>query len=103
MFVRGRLRILTRNSSLYLRGDPYETSDAVFGVKESLLINLGKVTAEQAKEYGVKEGSKSITYDFVLVSDDESRKLREENAMTAMKAQGRKMKLYQGLPVPDVD
>lgn len=94
---------LTRNSSLYLRGDPYETSDAVFGVKESLLISLGSVTAEQAKEYGVKEGGKSITYDFVLVSDDEARQLREDKAMAAMKAQGRKMKLYQGLPVPDVD
>ncbi|POS81679.1 cathecol 1, partial [Erysiphe pulchra] len=45
-------------TALYLRGDPYETSDAVFGVKESLLIDLGKVSAEQAKTYGVKEGGK---------------------------------------------
>ncbi|KAG9952648.1 cathecol 1,2-dioxygenase, partial [Aureobasidium melanogenum] len=90
-------------TTLYLRGDPYETSDAVFGVKESLLIDLGTVSAEQAKEYGVKEGGKLITYDFVLVTDDESRKLREEKAMEAMEKLGRRMKLYQGLPVPDVD
>jgi hypothetical protein len=51
----------------------------------------------------VKEGCRLITYDFVLVSDDESRKLREENAMEAMKKLGRRMKLYQGLPIPDVD
>jgi len=94
---------MAHSRSLYLRGDPYETSDAVFGVKESLLIDLGTVNAQQAKEYGVKEGDKLITYDFVLVSDEESRKLREKEAMAAMESQGRKMKLYNGLPVPDVD
>jgi hypothetical protein len=88
---------------LYLRGDPYETSDAVFGVKESLLIDLRTVTAEQAKDYGIKKGSKLMSYDFVLVSEEESRTLREKNAMDAMEALGRRMKLYNGLPVPDVD
>jgi hypothetical protein len=89
--------------ALYLRHDPYETSDAVFGVKESLIVELRTVNAEQAKQYGVKEGDKLITYDFVLVSDSEATKLREENAMKAMEALGRRMKLYNGLPVPDVD
>lgn len=96
-------RLIKNLSALYLRGDPYETSDAVFGVKESLLIDLGTVSASQAKEYGVKEGGKLITYDFVLVTDDESRKLREQKAMEAMQKLGRRMKLYQGLPIPDVD
>jgi len=90
-------------TALYLRGDPYETSDAVFGVKESLLIDLGTVNAEQAAKYGVKEGSKLMSYNFVLVTDEESKKLREKNAMTAMEKLGRKMKLWNGLPVPDVD
>lgn len=75
----------------------------MFGVKESLLIDLGTVSAEQASQYGVKEGSKLISYDFVLVSEEESRKLREKNAMQAMEKLGRNMKLYKGLPVPDVD
>lgn len=61
------------------------------------------MSGEQAKEYGVKEGDKLIKYDFVLVSDDESRKLREVKAMEAMQKLGRRMKLYQGLPVPDLD
>lgn len=61
------------------------------------------MSAEQAKEYGVKEGGKLITYDFVLVTDEESRKLRESEAMAAMEKLGRKMKLYNGLPVPEVD
>jgi protocatechuate 3,4-dioxygenase beta subunit len=92
-----------RNRALYLRNDPYETSDAVFGVKDSLVIDLGTVNSEQASKYGVKEGSKLITYDFVLVTEDESRKLREKNAMEAMERLGRHMKLYNGLPIPDVD
>lgn len=91
------------HSALYLRGDPYETSDAVFGVKDSLLIDLGTVSASQASTYGVEEGSKLITYDFVLITEDESRRLRETKAMEAMEALGLNMKLYNGLPVPDVD
>lgn len=72
-------------------------------MKETLLVDLGTVNAEQAKKYGAKEGGKLMTYDFVLVTDEEARKLREQNAMEAMVAQGRKMKLWNGLPVPDVD
>lgn len=64
---------------------------------------MGTVNPEQAKRYGVEEGSKLITYDFVLVSDEESRKLREGQAMAAMEKLGRRMKLYKGLPVPEVD
>lgn len=75
----------------------------MFGVKESLLIDLGTVSAEQASTYGVEEGGKLIAYDFVLVSEDDSRKLREKNAMDAMKELGKTMKLWNGLPVPDVD
>lgn len=90
-------------SALYLRGDPYETSDAVFGVKESLLIDLGTVSAEQAKQHGVEEGSKLMSYDFVLVTEEESRKLREKNALEATKKLGLNMKLWNGLPIPDVD
>lgn len=90
--------------ALYLRGDPYETSDAVFGVKESLIVDLGTVNKEQAEKYGVKEGSKLLTYDFVLVTDEETKKLRDEEAMKAMKALGREnMTIINGLPVPDVD
>ena len=87
-----------------MRNDPYETSDAVFGVKDSLLVDLKTVTEpEMAKKYGVELGSKLMTYDFVLVSDQEAEELRSKKAMEAMKAQGRRMKMYKGLPVPDLD
>lgn len=95
---------VTNNRALYLRGDPYETSDAVFGVKESLIVDLGTVSAEQAKKYDIKEGSKLLTYDFILVTDDETRNLRDAEALKAMKALGRdNMTIIDGLLVPDVD
>ncbi|KIX98489.1 uncharacterized protein Z520_05790 [Fonsecaea multimorphosa CBS 102226] len=88
-------------TALYLRGDPYESSDAVFGVKESLVVDLTTVTKEQAEKYAVKEGTKLLAYDFVLVEDHEMRKLRDQNALTALA--GTKLKLLNGLPVPDID
>ncbi|KAL3422252.1 dioxygenase [Phlyctema vagabunda] len=90
-------------TALYLRDDPFESSDAVFGVKNSLVVDLESVSAEQAAKYGVKEGSALIQYDFVLVSDTDAQELREKKAMEAMKAQGRKMKMWKGLPIPDLD
>jgi threonine dehydratase len=54
------------------------------------------VDSGQAKKYGVKEGTKLLAYDFVLVTDEETKK--------AMRALGREnMLIIEGLPVPDVD
>ncbi|KNG49485.1 cathecol 1,2-dioxygenase [Stemphylium lycopersici] len=90
--------------ALYVRGSDYETSDAVFGVKDSLIVGLDTVSAEQAKQYGVKEGSKLLKYDFVLVTDEETKQLRHDEAVKAMKALGRDgMMIVNGLPVPEVD
>ncbi|KAH6668214.1 Intradiol ring-cleavage dioxygenase [Halenospora varia] len=90
-------------TALYMRNDPYETSDAVFGVKQSLIVDFTTVNAETAKKYGVKEGLKLLTHDFVLVGEKETEKLRDENALAALKKLGRKVKLIDHLPVPDVD
>ncbi|KAG9856935.1 hypothetical protein KCU98_g1154, partial [Aureobasidium melanogenum] len=90
-------------TALYIKGSEFETSDAVFGVKESLIVPLGQATDEHAAKYGVRQGSKILEYDFVLITDQESRDLRESNALRAMRLQGLQMKLWQGLPVPDVD
>ncbi len=99
------MSILAENfpRALYIRNDPYETSDAVFGVKQSLIVDFQPVDAETAKKYGVKEGSKVLKHDFVLVDKKETEKLRDENALKAMKALGRKVKLLNHLPVPDLD
>jgi hypothetical protein len=86
---------------LYPRGDPYETSDPVFGVKESLVVDLSTVEDEEmATKYGVKLGTKLLTYDFVLLSDQEARELRKKNAIEAMQKQGRKVVFHNDLPIP---
>jgi hypothetical protein len=90
-------------SALYIRGDPYETSDAVFGVKNSLIVDFSTADGEDAKKYSVPEGSKILKHDFVLVDEKETEKLRDENALAAMKKLGRKVKLLDHLPVPDLD
>jgi hypothetical protein len=69
---------------LYRRGDPYEKTDAVFGVKESLIIDFETVTdTSMADRYGVSSGCALIQYDFVLVDKDEATKLRETRAREA--------------------
>lgn len=88
---------------MYLRGDPYETSDAVFGVKESLLVDLEPTDDATATQYDVKPGTLVLKYDFVLVSDKEADDLRDEKSRQALAALGRRVKIIDGLPVPDVD
>jgi hypothetical protein len=44
-----------------------------------------------------------LRHNFVLVSDAETEKLRDENALAAMKKLGRRVKLLNHLPVPDID
>ncbi|THX32086.1 aromatic compound dioxygenase [Aureobasidium pullulans] len=91
-------------TALYLKNDPYESTDAVFGVKQSLIVEVGKVDdKDQAEKYGVKTGTSLITYDFVLVTDEAARKLRRSKAEEAMNSQGRKVRFIDDLPVPDVD
>lgn len=86
-----------------MRGDPYETSDAVFGVKKSLVVDLEKVDKETADKYGVEEGIWLLKQDFVLTTEEETERLRDELATEALKKLGLNMKLVDHLPVPDLD
>ncbi|KAF2828642.1 aromatic compound dioxygenase [Ophiobolus disseminans] len=91
-------------TALYVRGSDYETSDAVFGVKDSLIVPLDTVDAQTAKQYDVEAGTQVLRYDFVLTTDDETKQLRHDEAVKAMKSLGREgMIVINGLPVPDVD
>ncbi|KAL4919696.1 Intradiol ring-cleavage dioxygenase [Aspergillus aurantiobrunneus] len=88
-------------TALYPRGDPYETSDPVFGVKESLVVDLSTVEDEEmAKKYGVKVGTKLLKHDFVLLTEQQARELRKKNAIEAMEKQGRKVVFHNDLPIP---
>ena len=97
------LHVLMTYRALYLHNDPYETSDAVFGVKDSLTIDIGKAGPDIAKKYNVPEGHALLTHDFVLVSDAETKELRARNSKIALDKLGRKVKIVNGLPVPDLD
>ncbi|KAH7109203.1 catechol dioxygenase [Dactylonectria macrodidyma] len=91
-------------TALYLRNDPYETSDAVFGVKESLIVDLGQVDREMASKYpGTREGMRLLTYDFVLVTEKDTTALRDQRSIEALKKLNMTVKIVDGLPVPDVD
>lgn len=92
-------------SALYIRGDPYETSDAVFGVKSSLIVNITKLSdtkishAVLATKCGMRIGDWMLERDFVLTTNEESTKLRMEQAEEMMRQLGSMAKLVDGLPV----
>jgi protocatechuate 3,4-dioxygenase beta subunit len=93
-------------TALYIKGSPYETSDAVFGVKESLIVELEAVMEVMAREYGVAEGTKLLRYNFVLVTERETRELRDREARRAVEMLGRRdVVVVDGvvMPVCDVD
>lgn len=75
-------------TALYPRGDPYETSDPVFGVKESLIVDLGVVDEDIAKKYGAKVGMPLLKYDFILATGEEAKKLKREKAKEALEKLG---------------
>lgn len=95
----------TSTRAIYIRPDPYLRSDAVFGVKDSLIVELTIVDEELAKTYGVPEGTKLLVHDFVLVSEEATEKLRDINAIEAVQKlfPGRNVRLLDHLPVVDVD
>lgn len=66
-------------------------------------MDIGKAGPEIAEKYGVPEGHPLLTYDFVLVSDAETFELRSKNSQIALDKLGRKVKIVNGLPVPDLD
>ncbi|KAL1865797.1 hypothetical protein VTK73DRAFT_5068 [Phialemonium thermophilum] len=89
-------------TAFYLRGDPYESSDAVFGVKQSLIIDLHRVGDYPglAEKYGVSLETKLLKQDFVLVTAEEAAKVREEDAWKEVKRQGGNLTVVNGLIVP---
>jgi catechol 1,2-dioxygenase len=55
-------------SELFVAGDPYINSDAVFGVKDSLVVEFVRhESSEDATRYGRPAPFYTVNYDFVLV------------------------------------
>jgi len=73
-------------TALYPRGDPFAKSDAVFGVKESLIVDFKTITSnDEAKAKGfAKAPFQLLEFDFVLPTKVEAegarQKLREAGA-----------------------
>lgn len=62
-------------TSLYPEGDEFLSSDAVFGVKKSLVVKLTEVDDEVvARERGFPKGTKFklLKYDFTLLTEEEA-------------------------------
>ncbi|KAI0346414.1 aromatic compound dioxygenase [Trametopsis cervina] len=70
-------------TALYPEGDEWLASDAVFGVKKSLVVSLKEVNDDaEAKKRGFPKGGsfKLLTHDIVLVSAEDSKRARERFA-----------------------
>lgn len=73
-------------------------------MKSSLIVDLQPLTdPEMAKKYDVPLGTLVLQHEFVLVSEEEAKELRERNSREAMEKLGMRVRLLDGLPVPDVD
>ncbi len=52
---------------LFVKGDPYLDSDAVFGTKDSLVVDfIRHESAEEAAQYHVSSPFYTVTYNFIL-------------------------------------
>ncbi|KAB5592307.1 Intradiol ring-cleavage dioxygenase [Ceratobasidium theobromae] len=70
-------------TTVFPRGDQYLTSDAVFGAKKSLIVDLKQVDDEAlARKRGFKQGSKfkELEFDFVLVKKEDADAARKARA-----------------------
>jgi catechol 1,2-dioxygenase len=56
----------TLTTHIFIDGDPYLDSDAVFGVKDALIAPLATATPEQQAEYALPPGCKALYLDFRL-------------------------------------
>lgn len=70
-------------TALYPDGDPYITSDAVFGVKKSLVVNLSDVEdPAEARKRGFPQDKKFklLQFDIILVTEAESAAAQAQRA-----------------------
>ncbi|KAK7051976.1 hydroxyquinol 1,2-dioxygenase [Favolaschia claudopus] len=78
--ARGFEKLVT---ALYLKGDPYLTSDVTFGVKSSLVVEATTETdPEVARKRGFKEAKEHqvARYDFVLATAEEAKEAKRRAA-----------------------
>jgi catechol 1,2-dioxygenase len=65
-FILGAVGYDTLTTHIFIDGDPYLDSDAVFGVKDALITPLQATTPEQRAAFGLPETCKALSLDFRL-------------------------------------
>lgn len=64
-------------TSLFIRGDPHESNDAVFGIKTELIVDIQRIeNIELAKQYELELNDWLIRFDFVLTKSEQTATLR---------------------------
>src|SRR4051812_36637923 len=63
---------------VFVEGDPYLDSDAVFAVKNSLIAKYGNLGAAEAKKLGLPEKSLKLEFDFRLSPEKDAGKARKK-------------------------
>jgi hydroxyquinol 1,2-dioxygenase len=77
----------TAVTHLFVKGDKYLESDAVFGVKDSLVVDYKRSdSAAEAEKVGLKAPFYSASYDFVLRPADERKQQSLRAPSDAVKA-----------------
>ena len=59
----------TLTTHIFIEGDPYLDSDAVFGVKDALIAPMMDATPDQRGQHALPEGCKALSLDFRLQSE----------------------------------
>lgn len=62
-------------TALYHKGDPYEFSDAVFGVKTPLLFSLDKLGEEKARKYNMNADDWYLKWHFKIITKSQAKEL----------------------------
>ena len=94
---------------MYLRTDPYLNSDAVFGVKNSLVVDMPPIDKAKAAQYLSPDEQRQqskwsvLEYDFVLVTEASALGLRNEKSIKALEELGKSVTTIDGLIVWGVD
>ena len=68
----------------------------MFGVKQSLVVDLHPADEETAKKCDVKPGTLTLNYDFVLVSEEAAKDLRDEKSRKSLEARARGRSSWMG-------
>lgn len=92
-------------TALYHKGDPYEFSDAVFGVKTPLLFSLDKLGEEKARQYGMDANDWYLRWHFKIITETQAKEIFQQKTRADLKKVGKGEYVINedGLPIAALD